>query len=383
MLLILCLIYNLFIANNMYTQYYSNSRHDSFINSIPKVNGKILREIEISDKSVSNLEIRVILTDGKDYFLDTASEIICFTGEGKIKWRRSKWYGSQVVLNNKLLFYQSAARKDDMEAVDYQNNIVISKYPISGVIDESQIILFQPATDGLIAQIYYSDLVDTSVPEYLIFQALKKSLGFIWHKRYYNQICPSLPLVNYEKGFVLTFSPTQGQIFILGKKSDEADPDYSFDLPKDYNSVFASSSKAGDIYLAYTSKHFVNLKCLSLDGKEKYSVEVADDFVDARPVLCPPVLTPDGFIFILTNNKVFCIKDKKLIWSKVIRDINFATAFADNSVIIAAANKLIRLDAKGNELLNYEAEGKIFTPPVLDDQGRLMFGTKTTVYLME
>lgn len=367
----------------MYTQYYSNSRHDSFINSIPKVNGKILREIEISDKSVSNLEIRVILTDGKDYFLDTASEIICFTGEGKIKWRRSKWYGSQVVLNNKLLFYQSAARKDDMEAVDYQNNIVISKYPINGVIDESQIILFQPDTDGLIAQIYYSDIVDTSVPEYLIFQALKKSLGFIWHKRYYNQICPSLPLVNYEKGFVLTFSPTQGQIFILGKKSDEADPDYSFDLPKDYNSVFASSSQEGDIYLASSSKHFVNLKCISFDGKEKYSVEVIDDFVDARPVLCPPILTPDGFVFILTNNKVFCIKDKKLIWSKLIRGINSATAFADNSIIIAAENKLIRLNAKGNESLNFEAEGKIFAPPVLDDQGRLMFCTNTTVYLME
>lgn len=367
----------------MYTQYYSNSRHDSFINSIPKVNGKVLWELEINDQNVFNLENRAILTDGKDYFLDALTEIVCFSGDGKIRWRRPKWYGSQVILNNKLLFYQSSDRKDHMEAVDYQNNLIISKYRINGLGAKSHLVLFQPDINGIIAQVRYSDIVDTSEPEYLVYQSLKNEMKYSWFKRYKNQICPLLPLVNYEQGFVLTFSADQGQIFIIEKKTGDSNPDYSFNLPKDYSAIFASSSNEGDIFLVWSSKHFITLKCLGFDGKEKYSVEIVDDFVDAKPVLCPPILTHDGYIFIITKNRVFCIKDKKLIWFTYIRDISFATAFADNSVIITAANKLIRFDANGNELLNYEADENISAPPVLDNEGRLIFCSKNNVYLMD
>lgn len=382
MLLITCLIYNLIFVNNMYLQFYSNSRHDSFINAVPRVEGKILWQLDINNNKLSNLENRLILTDGKNYFLDALTEIICFSEDGKIKWKRSKWYGSQVVISDNLLFYQSPDRKDDMEAIDYQNNLVINKYPINGIIDESQLVLFQPDRNGLIAQVYYSDIVDTSVPEYIFYQALKKSMGYTWYKKYNNQICPSIPLVNFEKGFALTFSPDQGQIFILGNKSGQSKPDYQFDLPKNFSKIFASSSKEGDIYLAFSEEHFLTLKCLSSAGKEKYSVKVVDDFVLATHVICPPILTPDGFVFLLTKNKIFCTKGEKIIWTKSITDINYAAAFSDNSIIIAAANRIIKFDANGNEKLNYKASENISAPPVLDFEGRILFCTKSSVYLL-
>lgn len=367
----------------MFTQFYSNPRHDSFINGVPSYKGKISWEFDSSFEKEKQLSNRLILSSSDNYFIDAITEIICLGPDGKIEWRRAKWYGSQIVCRNNLIYYQSPKRKDDMEAVDFKNNLVVSEYPINGVIEESNLVFFQPDENGLIAQVYYLDIVDTSTPEYIIYQSSKTNTGFTWFKRYINQICPAIPLVNYEKGFVLTFSQSEGQIFNFHGKSKESEPDYSFKLPDKKDALFVSSSKDGDIFLLWSSGSSVTLKCLSQEGKEKYSLKMENDFVGGMPVIMPPLLTPDGFIYVITGNKVFCVKEQKVIWTKQVLPATFATVFADNSLIVTAGKEILHLNSAGKTAFTFETEDLITAPVILNSKGGLLFCTKNKVFSMD
>jgi hypothetical protein len=377
------MIYNFLIAGNMYTQFYSNSRHDSYIDGIPSFEGKIGWVLDIpvnEEKEVSN---RMIITDGEFYYIDALTEIIFVDADGKMKWSRPKWYGSQMVLNGGLIYYQSPERKDDMEAVDKNNILVVKEYPIDGVIDNSYLKLFQPDENGIIVQVTYVDIVDTSSPEYLLYRTEKDNLDYTWYKKYVNQICPGTPLVNYEKAFVLSFSKTEGNIFNLKGKSDESEADYTFKLPTDAKTIFASSSKTGDIFLTWSVESSVFLQCLSQSGEEKYKLQMENDFVGGMSVTMPPLLTSEGYIFILTGNKIFCIYNQEVIWNRAIAKSNFATVFADNSVIISAGNRIIQLDSRGEETFTFDAESEITAPVILNKLGGLIFCTKNAVYELE
>ncbi len=71
-----------------------------------------------------------------------------------------------------------------------------------------------------------------------------------------------------------------------------------------------------------------------------------------------------------------------MIWQKAINHAEYATAFADNSVVIAG-NKLIYLDAQGEEKFVHEIEEKISAPIILNQNGGFIFSTNNIVYSLD
>jgi hypothetical protein len=367
----------------MYTQYYSNSKHNSFIDAVPTVNGELAWKLELPSQMGKETANRLILSDGDQYYVDALTEIICVDNNGKELWRKQKWYGSPIVYNEGLIYYQSSERKDDLEAVDTNNKLVISKYPIQGVIEESYLVLFQPNKKELIAQVQYADLPEVSIPEFTLFKSDENSLGFTWHKRFNNEINSAIPFVNFEHKFILTFTQSEGHIFHLSGKKDSVEPDYSFELPKDKDALFASSSNKGEIFLTWSKGNKISLLCLNNLAEENFKIEFENEFVGSEPIVHPPIITSDGYIFVLTGNKIFCVNQEKVIWQKAINHAEYATAFADNSVVIAAGNKLIYLDAQGEEKFVHEIEEKISAPIILNQNGGFIFSTNNIVYSLD
>lgn len=367
----------------MYTQYYANPGHDSYIDAVPHFSNELAWKVDISSDEEKEIANRLILTDGKHYYVDALTEIICIGNDANILWRRQKYYGSQIVYNDGSIYYQSPGRKDDMEAVDSGNRQIIAEYPIPGVIEESFLVLFQPDKKGIFAQVQYADLPEVSVPEFILYRADEKSIGYLWYKRYYNEISPAIPLVNFENDFVLTFSQSEGHIFNLSEKNGASEPDYSFNLPTERDTLFASSSKSGDIFLAWSTGNLISLKGIDRKAQEKYTIEMENDFVGGAPVIWPPILTPEGFIYILTGNRIFCVKEGKLLWNREVSSAAYVTAFADNSVVIAAGKMIIHIDSAGVEKFIYEAEDQISAPVILNPDGGLIFCTKSVVYSLK
>ena len=367
----------------MYTQYYSNSKHNSFIDATPSLKGELVWELELAPKIKNETTNRLILSDGDQYYVDALTEIICIDNSGKENWRRQKWYGSPIVYNEGLIYYQSSERKDDMEAVDAENNLVIKEYPIHGVIEESYLVLFQPNKKDLIAQVQYADLPEVSIPEFTLFKSDKQSLGYVWHKRFNNEINSAIPMVNFEHNFILTFTQSQGHIFNLNEKKDSVEPDHSFELPEDRDSLFASSSEKGEIFITWSKGNKINLLCFNKLAEEIYKIEFENEFVGSEPIVHPPIITSDGYIFVLTGNKIFCVHQEKVIWQKAIANAEYATAFGDNSVVVAAGNKLFYLDAQGEEKFVHETEEKISAPVILNHNGGFIFCTNNIVYSLD
>ena len=94
-------------------------------------------------------------------------------------------------------------------------------------------------------------------------------------------------------------------------------------------------------------------------------------------------ITNDGYIFVLTGNKIFCISQEKLLWQKEISSAEYVTAFSDNSVVVAADNKIVYLDKNGEEKLVFECEEKISSPIILNQNNGFLFCTKNNVYSMD
>ena len=185
----------------MYTHFYANSRLDSYIDAVPSYKGRLKLQIKTTSDDTEETSNRLILTDGNNFYVDALTEIICIRQDGRVLWKRPKWYGSKILLNNGNIFFQSPERKDDMEAVDASNKLLIQNFPIPGVIDESFLVLFEPDKKGIYAQVQYAELPEVSVPEYIIYRTDAGGLGYTWFQRYPNQICPAIPLINLNNDF--------------------------------------------------------------------------------------------------------------------------------------------------------------------------------------
>ena len=108
-----------------------------------------------------------------------------------------------------------------------------------------------------------------------------------------------------------------------------------------------------------------------------------NDFVGSTKIIMPPLLTPDGFIYIVTGNRIFCLREQKVIWTKQINSATHATVFADNSVIVVAGRFIFHFDSGGNKTFSYEAEDIIAAPIILNTNGGLVFCTKDKVYSLD
>jgi hypothetical protein len=66
----------------MYTQYYSNSRHDGFVNINLNCKGELNWKKEFSGYAEKHLENRLMLVCGDRLIIDNMSEILCLDVSG-------------------------------------------------------------------------------------------------------------------------------------------------------------------------------------------------------------------------------------------------------------------------------------------------------------
>lgn len=370
--------------NDIYTHYYSNSRHDGYINVVPNCNGSLNWKKEFSGYAEKHLENRVILISDELIIIDNMSEILCLDTKGNSLWKRDKWYGTQVVIRDKIIYYTSSSRKDRMEAVTFDNNLIIEDFIIWEIVQGSYLSLFEPARDELIAQIQYTGIQEASTDKFVIYKIGKKSLGYDWNKIFLKEASPLIPHVNFEKGFLLTAIHSDVLLFNLTNNKKDAEPQKTFPLPSLAGNVFVSSSKDGLLYFGYAEKDKVILKCYDQNGTELFKVENQEEFIGYNKVIAPPILVND-FIYLLSNHKLICINNAKIRWviSSEGLPFSYATGLADNSILVSQTNKIINYSSEGRVTFSFEIKEPISAPPVVDKNGMVYFCSKSKLYSLK
>lgn len=370
--------------NESYTQYYGNSRHDGYIAVDTKFNGNIEWEYKLPTDEEDLVEARLILNEGKNIFIDATSEIICLDEKGNMLWRREKWYGSPVVIKDKMIFYTSAERADRMEAVDFKNNIKVSDFIIYEIIPRSFLTLFEPTINELIAQVQYTGLQEVAVDKFVIYKVSTTSLGYVWSKVFNEVLCPLIPLVNFEKKFLLTADNSSVYVFDINSNSRELEPKVKFPLPENSGNIFVSSSADGLIYFGYTKEDKTILNVFDETGNESYSVYYNEEYKYINKVISPPIITGKA-IYLLTSNALINIEDKAVGWEIKSGGIpfSFATGLKDNSVLVTQENMLYHYSSKGKELASVKLENKITAPPIVDSDGNVYVCSSDKVYAIK
>lgn len=366
--------------SGIYTHYYANSRHDGFINAVANCTGKIAWEYVIPAEPDKFIEARLILLGDNFLIVDAMTEILCLDDKRNLLWRRDKYYGSPIVIDEGLIYFQSPARKDRMEAVDFQNNMIISDFVIFEIIDGSFLRLFEPAKEGLIANVQYSGIPEVSADQFIVYRTDKEGYGYDWSKRYLNDYIRLIPLVNFDAGFVLTSNSKDVLIFDIVSNAGDTEPKHTFPLPSASEDIFVSSGKDGLIYFSYCERDKIVLKCFNPKGTEIYEATAPEKFYNIDKIIAPPILANDN-IYLLSAYNLVCFKDTKLLWQKTADGFAYshATALSDNSILVAQENILSHFDSNGKELFSSKLDDKITAPPVVNAKGRVFVCSKSKI----
>ncbi len=138
------------------------------------------------------------------------------------------------------------------------------------------------------------------------------------------------------------------------------------------------------MFLHHTPEGNRKLACYPLQGKDPlWEVKLPGTGEIILPQ--PPALGKDNRIYCMVDNTVYAVDNGVITWQYstfAAKHFHYVTVLADNSILVASANKFSHVDKDGNEIFfKLLPPGEdISTPPVIDAQGRFYFGTMRGIY---
>ncbi len=105
---------------------------------------------------------------------------------------------------------------------------------------------------------------------------------------------------------------------------------------------------------------------------------------DTRVAAQPPALTGSGHALVIVDSLLLSISNGSLLWQRPIPPaaVQYLTVLGDDGVLVTAANELTHFGNEGQDRFSFRlpADEAMTTPPVLDDKGRIYFGTAKGIY---
>jgi outer membrane protein assembly factor BamB len=105
---------------------------------------------------------------------------------------------------------------------------------------------------------------------------------------------------------------------------------------------------------------------------------------DTRVAAQPPALTTDGNVLIIVDSLLLSLSGGNKLWERPVPPaaMQYITVLGDNSILITAANEMTHLDDQGQNqfVFRLPAGEVITTPAVLDDKGKIYFGSTKGIY---
>jgi hypothetical protein len=127
-----------------------------------------------------------------------------------------------------------------------------------------------------------------------------------------------------------------------------------------------------------------NLLLISLtrEGQENWRYPLGESLTLSQP----PVLVPDGSIYLVDKSDLYCISGGEQKWKMTLPippGSAFLTGLADNSVLVAGGLTLVEVSPDGEELARMAVKDSVTCRPVMDENERVYLGTQSSVLCIE
>ncbi len=253
------------IAVMIYTQIFANSCNNSAVDKSIKATGTISWVKKITTNTEKTGVVGYLLTADQKIFAVTQKKILAFDNSGNNLWERDHWPLTPVSLRFDKIYFTSSEKKSQMQAVDFDNKVLIEDFWIPEVVERSFLVLFEPIEKGLIAQVQYQPDPDTGPMGFVIYRIHDGALGTEWEKSFDKQKSKVIPIINIDKNILVTNNTSDAYVFDINGKGNNAKPLVEFPLPLGNSTMWLSSSKSGDLY--WVGEHNKETLLKVTDGK--------------------------------------------------------------------------------------------------------------------
>jgi hypothetical protein len=355
---------------NEYTRFFGNSSHNSCMTGKVNAKGTIawLSKIPHSEDPPS-----LLLTANDRFVVCGLDKISVFNSQGKYLWERSKKGGSQVVIEEMVLYLIPGEVVGKMVGVTLDNKPVLNETEIPGLDAYSSLALFEPNKNGLIGQIFSRD--SKGNVSQTIFKTKYGLLGWYeWYSENSFGSIPIIPIVSFKGNLLFTSNPLNKVLaFDINNKNlkiRNTKPVLEFPFPLQQKTQWLSLDEQGN--LCWCGNDDETLKIAITDASGKIVTSIEQKYfsqMEAHPI--SPILISSQMMFVLTKRKLVAYMNHKFGWEYSSNDFDFssATAISDGSVLVVKDSHLIHIDKNGVEKNNINVKTKIATNPVIDDKG--------------
>lgn len=373
------------VAVIIYAQIFANNCSNCCVEKSGEFEGKILWTRIIFDPVDESDKAGHILTADSKIFVISQKKIIAFDNEGTSLWNRARWPMTPVVLRNEKIYFTSEEKKSSMQAVNFNNELLLDGFWMPEVIKESYLVLFEPFENGLIAQVQYMPDPNDAQSGFVVYKVQNGSLGMDWEKSFYDQKSKVIPIINLPSGVLVTSNQTSVFVFDINNSKNQTEPVYEYPLPLGEHTIWLSSGKDGHLYWLGKLEDRTIMIETEISGKKivewNSGNAVFEDY--ALPIL--PVIVAPEIQYILTKSKLFAIKDGNVLWeiNSEENDFSNATALNDNSILVVKNNLLLHYTSEGNKKFELKFDEPIISAPALDESGQIYVITNNKIHAIQ
>jgi hypothetical protein len=252
------------------------------------------------------------------------------------------------------------------------------------MIERSILVLFEPDAETLLAQVQFVGNPHGAPPHFLVYRARLGDLWFDWCRDVEAPSSPIIPLVCLERRRLVTSNAGQILVMDLDASVRTPEPAAQFPFPLEEATHWVSCSQDGVLHWCGQADAGLNACATDLTGALLFVVPDSETGKIAGRPCAPPLIGKDRH-WILSTASLVCFREGRVVWQLEAKETIFglATALADNSVLLAAANRLIRVDESGQTMFDIVFEEELNTPPIVDSTGRIYVASKEMLYAFD
>jgi outer membrane protein assembly factor BamB len=359
---------------NTYPVIFADAQRSSFIDITSPAEGFLTWKKFFDEEDQKPLNPRSILTGGVNIFVYSKDSILCYNTDGEKLWSVGIRESSPVSLFDDRLYHRKIEAIDELAALSFngrENNTTIW---ILASDNACSPLYIEPMDKEFLVLSLCTAPPEQGQPAYIVYRKKYQTEKYIWSIRLSGRpAAPPLHIGGMER--LIVFSESDIMVCNAATDNPEGEIIYRFEYPAG-EIINASADKEGSLYIFSKEGDAVFLTALASDGTEKWRYD-AEVSAESQVSQQPPVIGVGGLVHFPTGRTLKTIRDGEVIGEFTIeeRAIDYCSALADGSVLIAAKNSLYRTDADGNKLFGLLFDHEIVVPPVADAGGHVYIAT--------
>jgi len=365
-----------------YSQYYADAGHTGSLDVDAPTMLTPVWETKIEADESTHPAARLLITTDGELLVDGTDAVHALSADGELLWARPKWPSSPVVYKNGLICFAIQKRKDRVMVIDLNNSVQIEEIVFPEHVDGAYAMLFEPTSEGIVAQIQYANIPEMRKANFIVYCADADSYGYKWARRYEDQYSALVPAISAADNLIVTASAEEILCFDLLASDPEPEPRHTFPIPWKGNATWMSCAPGGLLHFAGFANGRARAAAIHAEGTD------ANEWIsEARPgmqmaPIAPPIIGTD-LVYVLSRGALSALSHHRLAWMYRPRQNEFlyATALADGGLLaVEAPNLLHRIDRSGQATAVVEVAQTITAPPVATPEGRVVVGAGEMIY---